>query len=280
MTDALAIKDVAQRTGIAAGTIRMWEQRYGFPEPERSPSGYRRYSLDDVEALRRVLALRDRGLSIPAAIDRAREAAGASDHASLYAAVVGADVGARPQVLSKRTLILLSEAIEHECLAHAAAPLLFAAFQLERFYRRVEPRYRAMAQLADAAVVFADFPTAATPDGGPTEIPIGEDGALGREWALVCDAPGYAACLLAWELPGGVQPGGPRDLERRFEAVWTMDPAVTRRAARVAAGLAGRADPALGERLERLLADRPLAMEHPTPGLTALANRVVAYLDR
>ncbi len=40
----LAIKDVAEQTGIAAGTIRMWEQRYGFPAPQRTPSGYRRYS--------------------------------------------------------------------------------------------------------------------------------------------------------------------------------------------------------------------------------------------
>ena len=31
----LAIKDIAEQTGIAAGTIRMWEQRYGFPKPER-----------------------------------------------------------------------------------------------------------------------------------------------------------------------------------------------------------------------------------------------------
>ena len=59
----LAIREIADRTGIAAGTIRMWEQRYGFPRPERTPSGYRMYSEDDVETLRRVVALRGRGLS-------------------------------------------------------------------------------------------------------------------------------------------------------------------------------------------------------------------------
>jgi hypothetical protein len=64
---------VAERTGIAAGTIRMWEQRYGFPEPQRLPSGYRRYTPEDVETLRRVQAYRRRGLSIRAAIDRALE---------------------------------------------------------------------------------------------------------------------------------------------------------------------------------------------------------------
>ena len=72
----LAIKEVAERTGIAAATIRMWEQRYGFPEPERTPSGYRMYSEQDVDALRRVSTLRDTGLSVPAALERARAAAG------------------------------------------------------------------------------------------------------------------------------------------------------------------------------------------------------------
>src|SRR3954467_9717182 len=72
---ALAIREVAEQTGLAAGTIRMWEQRYGFPEPERTAAGYRLYSTDDVETLRRVLTLRETGLSVPAALERARAAA-------------------------------------------------------------------------------------------------------------------------------------------------------------------------------------------------------------
>src|SRR3712207_5879607 len=71
----LAIKDVAERTGIAAGTIRMWEQRYGFPEPRRTPTGYRVYDAEDVETLKRVVSFRERGLSVPAALERARSAA-------------------------------------------------------------------------------------------------------------------------------------------------------------------------------------------------------------
>jgi hypothetical protein len=47
----------------------------------------------------------------------------------------------------------------------------------------------------------------------------------------------------------------------------------------VAARLAARADPAFGERLEELLAERPLALEEPAPALTALTNRMVAYLE-
>jgi hypothetical protein len=47
----------------------------------------------------------------------------------------------------------------------------------------------------------------------------------------------------------------------------------------VAARLAAQVDPDYGADLERLLADRPLALEDPAPGLTALSNRVVAYLE-
>ena len=39
MEDDLAIKDIAERTGIAAGTIRMWEQRHGFPTPDGVHTG-------------------------------------------------------------------------------------------------------------------------------------------------------------------------------------------------------------------------------------------------
>jgi MerR family transcriptional regulator, light-induced transcriptional regulator len=277
--EQLSIKDVAERTGITAGTIRMWEQRYGFPAPERTSSGYRRYRGADVEALRRVQAYRHRGLSIPASIERAQGTGDVSDHPSLYAAVAAMDSGARPQVLRKRTLIALSRAIEHETLAHAAAPLLFAAFQREAFYREVEPRYRRLARQSDEAFVFADFPAMRHVAGGPTEIPISPDDALGNEWAVVVDAPGLAACLLAWEQPGVTEPGDPDDLDRRFEAIWTVNPEATRRAAHVGARLIGRSEPETEQRLSELLASRPLALEQPAPALTALTNRAVGYLE-
>jgi MerR family transcriptional regulator, light-induced transcriptional regulator len=274
VADELPISDVADATGIAAGTIRMWEQRYGFPAPRRAPSGYRRYAPEDVETLRRVQAYRRRGLSVRAAIDRARETGGASDRPSLYAAVAATGHGTRPQVLRRSTLEALSRAIEHETLALAAAPILVGAFQRERFYRAVEPRWRRLAAHADAAVVFADFATPRAPAHGAVELPIGSAEALGNEWAVIVDAPGFAASLLAWEQPGA------GDGERRFEAIWTLDPAAARRASRTAAALAGAIDSRTGDRLEALLADRPLALEQPVPALTALANRVVAYLER
>jgi MerR family transcriptional regulator, light-induced transcriptional regulator len=276
---SLAIKDVADRTGLAAGTIRMWEQRYGFPEPERTPAGYRRYADEDVEALRRVVAYRERGLSIPAAIARARETGEAADRPSIYAAVASMDHGARPQVLRKRTLVAMSRAIEHETLALGAAPVVVGAFQHVPAYRAVEHRWRRLHDRADVAVVFADFADVRRVDGAPAELPIPADAALGNEWAVVVDAPGYAACLLAWEHPTLVQPHGPEDLDRRFEAIWTLDPRATRRAAEVAAVLARRVDRASGDRLAAALEDRPLALDEPAPALTALTNRMLAYVE-
>ncbi len=276
----LAIRDVAQRTGIAAGTIRMWEQRYGFPEPQRTASGYRRYSLQDVDVLRRVLSFRERGLSVPAALERARASADPTDRPSIYGAIAAEGLPVVPQLLRKRTLVELSRAMEDEALARGAGPVVIGAFQREANYRAVAHRYERLAQVADCVLAFADFGALRQSPGTPTEIPVGRGDALAGEWAVIIDAPGYAACLLAWEQPRSeAERCGAADGDRRFEAVWTMDPQVVRRAAAVAGALAGRADAELGTRVAALLADRPLAVDSPAPALTALCNRMIRYLE-
>src|SRR5687768_3023230 len=186
----LAIRQVAEQTGIAAGTIRMWEQRYGFPDPGRTASGYRRYSHDDVEALRRVASYRRLGLSIPAAIERVRGAEPTDISPSIYGAVTAIDEMARPQLLRKSTLVALSRAIEHETLAHGTAPVMFAAFQHERAYRQVEHRYRRLARQSQATTVFASFDAVRREPRAAAEIPIDLDDAIGNEWAVIVDAPG------------------------------------------------------------------------------------------
>jgi len=267
----LAIKDLSEQTGVAAGTIRMWEQRYGFPEPARTAAGYRVYTEQDVVALRRVVAYRSRGLSVPAALERARSLEGATDRPSIFAALASGDSPVRPQKLHRSTLIALSRAIEEEAIARAAGPVVIAAFQAEENYRAVEYRYRRLAHVADAVGVFAAFTELRVgSDDEPAEIPVGPADSLGHEWAVIVDAPGYAACLVGWETP---EPG------RVFEALWTLEPTVVRRAAQIGAALAARTAPAWSERLLGLLADRPLAVEQPAPGLTALTNRMISYLD-
>lgn len=272
----LKIKDVAERTGVAPATIRMWEQRYGFPTPQRTASGYRMYDDRDVEAIRTVVALRRRGLSIAVAIERAREEpkVSAESHPSIFAAVSSVDTSAYPRVLRRSTLAAMSHAIEDEFLARGANGIVVGAFQREAFYRRVSHRYEQIAPRSDATIVFADFPEVTEEKGRPTQIPIAPTDALGNEWAVVVDAPGYAACLLAWERPNRAMGG-----ERMFEAILSLDPRAVRRAVRVAGALAGRRDPRLGSELEGLVEGRPLATEPPASALTSLTSRMVAYLD-
>lgn len=47
----LSIGVVARQTGIEAGTLRKWEERYGYPRPLRLNSGQRRYRAEDIENL-------------------------------------------------------------------------------------------------------------------------------------------------------------------------------------------------------------------------------------
>ena len=76
--------------------------------------------------------------------------------------------------------------------------------------------------------------TAADP-GSPIEIALPPEAPLNREWIVVCDAPDLPACLAAVERPG--QDGVP-STQRRFEAMWSVDPRAVRHASRVAAALA------------------------------------------
>lgn len=270
----LQIGDLARLTGVAAATLRVWESRFGFPAPARTESGYRRYCEEDVEAVWHVAALRERGVPVAEAIASARQ--GAQAHDSIYAAVTGSDPAARPQMLRKSSLVAISRAIEHETMASGCRPIVVGAFQRERFYRAVQHRYLRMAQVADSACVFADFEAVHRAPGRPVELPLRTEDVLGNEWAVIVDAPGFAACLLAWEHPDSSVADDPN---RRFEALWTVDPRATRRAARAAARVARRVDASYADELEALLEDRPLAFEEPAPTLTALANRTVGYLE-
>ena len=71
----LTIRAMAERTGVAQGTLRMWETRYEFPVPQRLPSGHRRYSENQVDQVLQIARDREAGLTMKAAIERARRAA-------------------------------------------------------------------------------------------------------------------------------------------------------------------------------------------------------------
>ena len=272
----LTIREVAARTGVTQPTLRMWEQRYGFPEPHRLPSGHRRYDDDQVELIKQVARDREAGLSLPAAVERARRSA-APPEESIFAGLRRRRPDLVPYTLPKRTLIGLSHAIEDECAARAEHPVLFGSFQRERFYRHAQARWRELARTAALAVVFADFDELQEPDDGPVEIPIDRSDPLGREWSLVCDAPDYSACLSAWEPPG--QRARP-DRDRVLETIWSVEPNVVRAAARISQGIAARTAPEVVKAVDDRLDATPPPAGEEFRLVSALTNRMVAYVGR
>lgn len=58
---AFTIGAVERDTGLAKDTLRVWERRYGFPQPERDANGERLYPAAQVERLRLIKRLMDQG---------------------------------------------------------------------------------------------------------------------------------------------------------------------------------------------------------------------------
>jgi methanogenic corrinoid protein MtbC1 len=55
------ISDVERDLGVAKETLRVWERRYGFPQPQRDANGERVYPADQVHRLTLVKRLLDQG---------------------------------------------------------------------------------------------------------------------------------------------------------------------------------------------------------------------------
>lgn len=275
MSEALAnltIGAVASETDVSVAVLRAWEARYGFPAPDRVASGHRRYTTRHVEQIHQVQRDRGAGISLATAIARARTGDGRAE-SSIFAGLRRRWPDLPVHVLSKRTLLALSRSIEDECCARAERPALIGSFQRERYYRQTEARWRELARTASSTIVFADFPSTRQRRSGLREISVPHDAPLLREWAVVCDAPDLSACVAAVE-----RPRLGNDDDRRFETLWSVDPAVVRDATDIAAGIAGGGEGVRGE---------------PGPGnarpttdpagiarsATVITNRVIAYLD-
>lgn len=217
------IGELAQRTGLTPAVLRTWENRFGFPAGERSPAGHRRFSEADVVQVRRVLEVRETGVTLQAAIDtvrrRQRHAGSRSVHAVL--AREFPHVAARP--LGRRVLLAASHAVEDEALARADRPLVLGTFQEGDRFAGSRHRWDELARTASWAAVLAEFDDdlPADPTARPALCPLPEGSPLRREWTVLTLSPEHAALVSAWEVP--VAAGRPA----RFEAlVTTHRPAV------------------------------------------------------
>jgi DNA-binding transcriptional MerR regulator len=62
------LKVVVQETGVKPDTLRVWERRYGLPEPDRTPGGHRLYSERDIAIIKWLTDRKAEGMSISRAV--------------------------------------------------------------------------------------------------------------------------------------------------------------------------------------------------------------------
>ena len=76
----LRIGELSRRLGVSEHVLRAWERRYGLLQPQRSPGGYRLYSVADENRVRQMQANLAQGLSAAeaarAALDRSAVSSG------------------------------------------------------------------------------------------------------------------------------------------------------------------------------------------------------------
>ena len=277
----LSIGDLAERTGVAPATLRMWEQRHGFPVPERLDSGHRRYAESDVASIQRILHRRDAGSRLDAAIAdvlaaRTREIE--PGPRSVWAELRRRHREIPTHRLTKQTLLSLSWAIEDEFAAKAERAHIFGLFQSEHYYRPARRRWIELSRVAGSAFAFFEPVGESTSpaEPGPVPVHLTLDSPVRREWAVVVDSEELPVVLTAWEVPGQ---DGKADRDRIFESAWSIDPMAVRRAARTCAALAADAGVEGVAPVQYALADDPAPVTADLAAVSALFARVVAYVD-
>jgi DICT domain-containing protein len=96
---------------------------------------------------------------------------------------------------------------------------------------------------------------------------------------VLISAEGVGACLAAWEQPGEAEVP---DARRRFEVLWSFEPAVVADAMAVAADLLSPIDPDVAARVHSAR-DAAVADLDPAPALrygAAVTHRMIGYLGR
>ena len=269
----------------------MWEQRYGFPEPERTA-----VRLPPLQRRRRRGAA-PRGVATGGSgcRSRPRSTACASTRRRCRAAVDlrGGRVDRRDGAAAAAAQADADRAVAGDRARDARA---------RRRRRSCSRRSRrsgttggsstatgGIARQADAATVFADFDERARASpGGAGRDPdrprrrdrqrVGGHRRRARATRRACSRGSTRA-----------QERRARTTARRFEAIWTVHPRAVRRAAEVAARLAGQVDPEYGGELEELLrrpaagdgdagaradrADQPRDRVHGRPAASARSAR-------
>ena len=149
--------------------------------------------------------------------------------------------------------------------------MLIGSFERTDLYERAAACRTELARTAVITIAFADFDRSIVRRAAPIEVGLRSDAPLLREWAVICDAPGFSACLAGIERPARLAGEG----RRTFEAVWSLDPEVVRDATDAALTLRAKHAP----RINRVLQPLP-PVATPNSGFLQRATRSRAGSSR
>ena len=271
----ISIGELARRTRIGVSTLRAWETRHGFPVAKRLPSGHRRYSEQDVESVLTVERERRAArrstppwralevVPVTSSPPSSRRSSSALPHVS-------------PVVLSKRTMLAVSRAIEDEAATRAEHSLFLGAFQEPRFWRASADRWAHLIGGSDAAVVLGSFPQFSQ-RADVFEIAVPSGSPVLREWTVVCDSPAFSACLVGIEQIGTVPQSIRLDASRLCgrSSHWPFAEAA-RTGFALAVDCFDEVGAAIGSRLQE-----PVHSTYDSIRVaTAITNRIVSYMER
>ncbi|MBP8294938.1 MAG: MerR family transcriptional regulator [Burkholderiales bacterium] len=96
----LSISQVERDTGLSKDTLRMWERRYGFPQPGRDAFGERLYDAPQVDKLRVIKRLMDAGQRPGKLMDKSYEELSALGAQQMVARADGAPPAAHTDLIA------------------------------------------------------------------------------------------------------------------------------------------------------------------------------------
>ena len=218
---------------------------------------------------------RGNGSTLEAALGRAREGAGLQ-RSSLFATLARALPHVAPAVLTKRTMLAISRAIEDEAASRADRPVLVGSFQDARFWRASSQRWRDLAGGAGPAALLAGFRRR-------DETARCSRSRFGR--VHPCFTSGLSSATrrpllrVSWASNNFVRVE--RSTRRRvFEALWTVEPLAVREAARAGFALAVDRHPVVADALGSRLQEPVRATYDSIRTATVVTNRIIVYLER
>ena len=135
--------------GVSSNTLRSWERRYGWPQPERSPGNHRQFSLTQIEALKQTLTETH---NVSSAISLARSRGeGPSTAARLIAAFAAFDEDRADRLLEESLALRSVERTVAEVLLPAVAAQLVSAPEYQFAWRHATGWLSALKRLAPPA---------------------------------------------------------------------------------------------------------------------------------